>query len=218
MALGLSAYDASVLVAERETADYFEAMLANGADAKAAANWLNNEVFGPPQPGRAVASATGAGQRSRQQRHRADDLGPAPSPERSPRIFCDIVWSEGGDPRAIVEARGMRQVTDTGAIERAIDAVIAANPDKVEEVKAKPKLAAWFVGQVMKADGRKSESGGGQCRSQDATQFARRGVIRAFAGILRSAQAKFAKTNPYTDECIKYLKNKGFIALREIAS
>ncbi|MBV9991416.1 MAG: Asp-tRNA(Asn)/Glu-tRNA(Gln) amidotransferase GatCAB subunit B, partial [Alphaproteobacteria bacterium] len=70
--------------------------------------------------------------------------------------LCDIVWNEGGDPRAIVEARGLKQVTDTSAIEKAVDAVIAANPDKVEEVKAKPKLVAWFVGQVMKQTGGKA--------------------------------------------------------------
>ncbi len=63
----------------------------------------------------------------------------------------EIVWSEGGDPRAIVESRGMKQVTDTDAIAAAVDAVIAANPDKVEQVKAKPTMLGWFVGQVMKA-------------------------------------------------------------------
>ena len=68
----------------------------------------------------------------------------------------EIVWNEGGDPRAIVERRGMKQVTDTGAIEKAIDDVIAANPDKVEQAKAKPTLAGWFVGQVMKATGGKA--------------------------------------------------------------
>ena len=152
--LGLSAYDASVLVAERDTADYYEAMLADGADAKAAANWLNNEYFGRlNKAGLAIAD------------------GPIPAKANSAIVqmvssnlisgkiakdLCDIVWSEGGDPRAIVEARGMRQVTDTSAIEKVVDAVIAANPDKVEEVKAKPKLAAWFVGQVMKQSGGKA--------------------------------------------------------------
>ena len=81
-------------------------------------------------------------------------------------------------PTAIVEARGMKQVTDTGAIETAIEAVIAANPDKVEEVKAKPKLAAWFVGQVMKQTGGKANPAAVNAAPQDATQFARRGVIR----------------------------------------
>ena len=68
----------------------------------------------------------------------------------------EIVWTEGGDPRALVESRGMKQVTDTGAIEKAVDDVIAANPDKVEQAKAKPTLAGWFVGQVMKATGGKA--------------------------------------------------------------
>src|SRR5690606_1514385 len=63
----------------------------------------------------------------------------------------EIVWTEGGDPHEIVERRGLKQVTDTGAIEQAVDEVIAANPDKVEQAKAKPTLAGWFVGQVMKA-------------------------------------------------------------------
>ena len=70
--------------------------------------------------------------------------------------LLDIVWTEGGDPRQVVEARGMKQVTDTGAIDAAIEAVIAANPDKVEEVKAKPSAANWFVGQVMKQTGGKA--------------------------------------------------------------
>ncbi len=68
----------------------------------------------------------------------------------------DIVWSEGGDPRAIVESRGLRQVTDTGAIEKAVDAVIAANPDKVAAAQAKPQMVGWFVGQVMKSTGGKA--------------------------------------------------------------
>jgi len=68
----------------------------------------------------------------------------------------EIVWAEGGDPRAIVDSRGMKQVTDTGAIEAAVDQIIAANPDKVEQAKAKPSLLGWFVGQVMKSTGGKA--------------------------------------------------------------
>ena len=68
----------------------------------------------------------------------------------------EIVWAEGGDPKEIVEKRGMKQVTDTGAIEKAVDDVIAANPDKVEQARAKPTMAGWFVGQVMKATGGKA--------------------------------------------------------------
>ena len=68
----------------------------------------------------------------------------------------EIVFTEGGDPRQIVESRGMKQVTDTGAIEKAVDEIIAANPDKVAQAIAKPTLAGWFVGQVMKATGGKA--------------------------------------------------------------
>ena len=68
----------------------------------------------------------------------------------------EIVWTEGGDPRELVEARGMKQVTDLGAIEKVVDDIIAANPDKVAQAKAKPQLASWFVGQVMKQSGGKA--------------------------------------------------------------
>jgi aspartyl-tRNA(Asn)/glutamyl-tRNA(Gln) amidotransferase subunit B len=156
MALGLSAYDAAVLVSERETADYFEAMLAAGADAKAAANWLNNEYFGRlNKAGLSVADGPVSPKAN------AEIIAMVAEGLISGKIakdVLDIEWNERtGDPRkAIVEARGMKQVTDTGAIDAAIEAVIAANPDKVEEVKAKPKLAAWFVGQVMRQTGGKA--------------------------------------------------------------
>ncbi len=152
--LGLSAYDASVLVAERETADYFEAMLGEGAEAKAAANWLNNEYFGRlNKAGLSIAEGpvSASANSAIVQMVSADVIS-----GKIAKDLLDIVWNEGGDPRAIVESRGLRQVTDTGAIEKAVEAVIAASPDKVEEVKAKPKLAAWFVGQVMKATGGKA--------------------------------------------------------------
>ena len=68
----------------------------------------------------------------------------------------EIVWAEGGSPAAIVESRGLKQVTDTGAIEAAVDAIIAGNPDKVAQVKAKPTMLGWFVGQVMKSTGGKA--------------------------------------------------------------
>ena len=68
----------------------------------------------------------------------------------------EIVWTEGGDPRAIVEARGMKQVTDLAAIEKVVDEIVAKNPDKVAQAKAKPALIGWFVGQVMKASGGKA--------------------------------------------------------------
>jgi aspartyl-tRNA(Asn)/glutamyl-tRNA(Gln) amidotransferase subunit B len=68
----------------------------------------------------------------------------------------EIVWAEGGDPRAIVEARGLKQVTDTGALEKIIDEIVAKNADKVADAKSNPKAIGWFVGQVMKASGGKA--------------------------------------------------------------
>jgi aspartyl-tRNA(Asn)/glutamyl-tRNA(Gln) amidotransferase subunit B len=153
MSQGLSAYDASVLVAERELADFYEE-LATGVDAKAAANWLNNEVLGRlNRDGLSITEVpVSAAANNTITRMIADKTISG----KIAKDLLDIVWTEGGDPRQVVETRGMKQVTDTGAIDAAIEAVIAANPDKVEEVKAKPKLAAWFVGQVMKQTGGKA--------------------------------------------------------------
>jgi aspartyl-tRNA(Asn)/glutamyl-tRNA(Gln) amidotransferase subunit B len=150
---GLTPYDASVLVGERDQADYFESV-AKGRDGKLAANWVINELFGRlNKEGKDVTTSPMS----------ADQLGAIVdlisenviSGKLAKDLF-EIVWTEGGDPRAIVEARGMKQVTDTGAIEKAIDAVIAANPDKVEQAKAKPTMIGWFVGQVMKETGGKA--------------------------------------------------------------
>jgi len=152
--MGLSAYDAGVLVAEHEPAEYFEAMIAAGAEAKAAANWLINEYFGRLNKeglgvtGGPVSAAANAGI--------VKLISEGVISGKLAKDVLDIIWAEGGDPREIVESRGLKQVTDTGAIEAAVDAVIAANPAKVEEVKAKPKLAGWFVGQVMKQTGGKA--------------------------------------------------------------
>ena len=68
----------------------------------------------------------------------------------------EIVWNEGGDPRAIVEQRGLKQVTDVGAIESIVADIVAKNPDKVADAKTNPKAIGWFVGQVMKASGGKA--------------------------------------------------------------
>jgi aspartyl-tRNA(Asn)/glutamyl-tRNA(Gln) amidotransferase subunit B len=154
IAAGLSPYDASVLVAEMEAADYFEAMVAEGAEAKAAANWLNNEYFGRlNKAGLAISAGPIAAKAASAIVQMVSSKAIS---GRSAKDLADIVWSEGGDPKALVETRGLRQVTDERAIETAVDAVIAANPQKVDEVKAKPKAAAWFVGQVMKSTGGKA--------------------------------------------------------------
>ena len=151
---GLSAYDASVLVAEKESADYYEAMVKAGAEPKAAANWLSNEYFG--RLNKAGLTLTDGPVTAAANAAIVMMVGEGVISGKIAKDVLDLVWAEGGDPRALVEARGLRQVTDTGAIDAAIEAVIAANPDKVEEVKAKPKLAAWFVGQVMKQTGGKA--------------------------------------------------------------
>jgi aspartyl-tRNA(Asn)/glutamyl-tRNA(Gln) amidotransferase subunit B len=150
---GISAYDAGVLVAERELADFFEAMV-RGADAKLAVNWLNNEILGRlNRDGRSIADCpVGAGANNAILAMISDGTISG----KIAKDVLDIAWSEGGDPREIVERRGLRQVTDTGAIEAAVAAVIAANPAKVKEAKAKPKLIGWFVGQVMKETGGKA--------------------------------------------------------------
>jgi aspartyl-tRNA(Asn)/glutamyl-tRNA(Gln) amidotransferase subunit B len=153
--LGLSAYDASVLVPDKEMADYFEAMLADGAEPKAAANWLVNEHLGRlNREGVAISEApvTAAANSAIVQMIAAGDIS-----GRIAKEVYDILWSEGGgDPRRIVEERGLRQVTDAGAIAALVDDVVAANADKAEQARANPKLVGWFVGQVMQASGGKA--------------------------------------------------------------
>jgi aspartyl-tRNA(Asn)/glutamyl-tRNA(Gln) amidotransferase subunit B len=152
-AFGLSLYDAGVIVAERELADYFEA-LANGVDAKAAANWLNNEILGRlNKDGRSITDCPVSASANNAILKMISD---GTISGKIAKDVLDIVWSEGGDPVHVVQSRGLTQVTDTSAIEKAVDDVIAQNPDKVAEVKAKPKLAGWFTGQVMKATGGKA--------------------------------------------------------------
>ena len=149
----LSSYDADVLVAERETAAYFEA-LAKGRDAKAAANWVINELFGRlNREGKDVAHSPVS---QTQLGAILDLIAEGSISGKIAKEVFEIVWSEGGDPRAIVEARGLRQVTDLSAIEKLVDDVVAKNPDKVADAKTNPKAIGWFVGQVMKASGGKA--------------------------------------------------------------
>ncbi|MFA5898277.1 MAG: Asp-tRNA(Asn)/Glu-tRNA(Gln) amidotransferase subunit GatB [Hyphomicrobium sp.] len=150
---GLSDYDANVLVAERESAAYFEAV-AQGRDGKIAANWVINELFGRlNKEGKAIA---GSPVSASQLGAIVDLIAGGTISGKIAKDLFEIVWSEGGNPADIVEQRGLKQVTDTGAIEKAVDEIIAANPDKVEQAKAKPTMIGWFVGQVMKASGGKA--------------------------------------------------------------
>ncbi|MFL5037131.1 MAG: Asp-tRNA(Asn)/Glu-tRNA(Gln) amidotransferase subunit GatB, partial [Microvirga sp.] len=143
---GLSAYDAGVLVAERASADFFEAV-AKERDGKTAANWVINELFGRlNREGHGIEDSPVS---AAQLGAIIDLIGEKVISGKIAKDLFEVVWAEGGDPRAIVDSRGMKQVTDAGAIEAAVDAIVAANPDKVEQAKAKPSLLGWFVGQVM---------------------------------------------------------------------
>jgi aspartyl-tRNA(Asn)/glutamyl-tRNA(Gln) amidotransferase subunit B len=150
---GLSDYDADVLVAERALADYFEAV-AKGRDAKAAANWVINELTGRlNKEGKDISvSPVSADQLGAM----LDLIAEGTISGKIAKDMFEIVWSEGGDPRAIVEARGMKQVTDVGALEKIVDEIVAKNPDKVADAKTNPKAIGWFVGQTMKASGGKA--------------------------------------------------------------
>jgi aspartyl-tRNA(Asn)/glutamyl-tRNA(Gln) amidotransferase subunit B len=150
---GLTPYDADVLVAEKAASDYFEAV-AKGRDSKLAANWVTGDLFG-------ALNATGKGIADSpvSAAHLGALIDLIKSDVISGRIAKDvfaIMLETGEAPADIVEKRGLKQVTDTGAIEKAVDEVIAANPKQVEQVKAKPQTLGWFVGQVMKATGGKA--------------------------------------------------------------
>ena len=145
---GLTEYDAGVLVAEKVSADFFEEV-AKGRDAKMAANWLINELFGRlNKEGKDLDTSPVS----------ADQLGGIIDLIKAGTIsgkiakdLFEIVWTEGGDPAQIVEDRGMKQVTDLGEIEAIVDEIMAANPDKVQQAREKANLVGWFVGQIMKA-------------------------------------------------------------------
>jgi len=150
---GLSAYDAGVLVAERDTAAYFEAV-AQGRDAKAAANWVINELTGRlNKEGKDIAASPVS---AAQLGAMLDLIADGTISGKIAKDLFEILWSEGGDPATIVEARGLKQVTDVGAIAKVVDEIVAANPDKVAQAKTNPKAIGWFVGQVMKASGGKA--------------------------------------------------------------
>ncbi len=124
-------------------------------DGKLAANWVINELFGR-------LNKEGRGHFARRRCRPislaaiVDLIGEGTISGKSRKTCLKIVWQEGGDPRALVEASGMKQVTDLGAIEKVVDDIIADNPDKVAQAKAKPQLVGWFVGQVMKSSGGKA--------------------------------------------------------------
>jgi aspartyl-tRNA(Asn)/glutamyl-tRNA(Gln) amidotransferase subunit B len=150
---GLTEYDAGVLTAEAEDAAFFESVAA-GRDGKMAANWVINELFGRlKKDGRTIGDSPVS---PAQLGGIIDLIQKGDISGKIAKDLFEIVYTEGGDPAAIVETRGMRQVTDTGAIEKAVDDIIAANPAQVEKARQNPKLVGWFVGQVMKSTGGKA--------------------------------------------------------------
>ena len=150
---GLSEYDANVLTAEHENAAFFEAA-AEGRDGKLVANWVINELFGRlKKEGHDITESPVS---PAQLGGIVDLISSDAISGKIAKDLFEIVYTEGGDPAKIVEERGMKQVTDTGAIETAVDQIIADNPAQVEKAQSNPKLAGWFVGQVMKATGGKA--------------------------------------------------------------
>jgi len=153
----LTDYDAGVLVAERETAAYFETVVKAGGknrDAKLAANWVINELAGRlNREGKEIAAAPVSPAKLGSI---LDLMAQGTISGKIAKDVFEIVWNEGGDPREIVERRGLQQVTDVLAIEALVEEVIANNPDKVADAKKNPKAVGWFVGQVMKASGGKA--------------------------------------------------------------
>ena len=150
---GLTDYDANVLTAELDSARYFDEV-AKGRDGKMAANWVINELFGRlKKEGHDITESPVS---AAQLGGVIDLIAAGTISGKMAKDLFEIVYTEGGDPAAIAEARGMKQVTDTDAIEKAVDEIIAANPDQVEKAKANPKLAGWFTGQVIKATGGKA--------------------------------------------------------------
>ena len=146
---GLSADDAGVLTSEREIAEYFE-QVAEGRDGKLVANWVTGELFGAMNTAglEISASPVSAGQLG----GLVDRVGDKTLSRRIAKEVFEIMFESGQDADAIIEERGLKQVSDSGAIDAVVDQVIADNPDKVAEYKGgKEQLIGWFVGQVMKA-------------------------------------------------------------------
>ena len=168
----LSAYDAGVLVAERESADRFEKELCLAKERdpkiepKAVANWLINELMGRANRANVTLANVPVSAEANSAILVAVSVGQISG--KIAKDLSDAIWelnTQGPQNERILTAsqvqlyidqKGLKQVTDTGAIETAVDAIIAANPDKVEQVKAKPAMLGWFVGQVMKSTGGKA--------------------------------------------------------------
>ncbi|MBX2883638.1 MAG: Asp-tRNA(Asn)/Glu-tRNA(Gln) amidotransferase subunit GatB [Granulosicoccus sp.] len=153
--LGLPAADAGAIIADKATADYFEAVVANGGNAKLSANWIVGELFARMnKDGVEIDSCPVDHQAFSGLMARLDDNTIS---GKLAKQVLDAMWAGEGDADTVIEAKGLKQITDTGAIEAMIDEVIAANPSQLAEYRAgKEKLLGFFVGNVMKASGGKA--------------------------------------------------------------
>ena len=150
---GLTDYDANVLTADLESAAFFEAV-AQGRDGKQAANWVINDLFG--RLNKQGLTITDTPMSAAQLGGILDLIAKGTISGKMAKDLFDLVWTTGGDPAQVAAAQGMQQVTDTGAIEAALDALIAANPDQVAKARVNAKLTGWFTGQVLKSTGGKA--------------------------------------------------------------
>ena len=151
--LGLTDYDANVLTADLDSAGFFE-NVAKGRDGKQAANWVINELFGRlNKEGKGIADTPVS---TLQLGGMLDLLAKGEITGKMAKDLFEILWTEGGDPAEQAAKHGMKAVTDTGAIEKALDDLIAAKPEQVAKAKVNAKLAGWFTGQVLKATGGKA--------------------------------------------------------------
>jgi aspartyl-tRNA(Asn)/glutamyl-tRNA(Gln) amidotransferase subunit B len=150
---GLSAYDADVLAAERERAEFFD-RVAMGRDAKLAANWVSGDFFAAlNRSGKEIFESPVSAEQLGQL---LDLIADGTISGRIAKEVFELMFESGRAPKEIVEERGLTQVSDLSVIENAVKSIIEAHPDKVAEVKEKPKALGWFVGQVMKATGGKA--------------------------------------------------------------
>ncbi len=205
--LGLPPYDASVLVAEPESARFYEAVLANLKDprnhAKVAANWVINELFGRLNKEGMEISASPV---SAEQLAAIIELAlDGTINGKQAKDLFDIVWQKGGDPRALVETLSMKQVTDVGAIEMMVEDVVTANTAKVEDAKTNPNTIGWFVGQVMK-------SSKGKANPQTTTGLLRTRIFENWARSQTGPLQRGERLYDYYDQSAR----KGYEELRSI--
>lgn len=145
--MGLTAYDASILVSEKSIYSYFN-IASKEHEPKLTANWIINDLLGALN--KTALSIEDSPIKPKQLGALIKLISEEVISGKIAKDVFEIMWNEGGDPDVIVEQKGLKQITDTGFIEKIIDIIIANNADKVEQVIAKPAMLGWFVGQVIK--------------------------------------------------------------------